>query len=63
MGYLSISMVGLFWWDIFGGISGEIALVGYLGIEMINVASTTVSDLSALRLSERVCGIPDNLSD
>ena len=38
-------------------------LVGYLGIEMINVASTTVSDLSALRLSVRVCGIRDNLSD
>ena len=55
-------MEGYLWKNNFGGIYGGISvlgyLVGYLGIEMINVGSTTESDLNA-----SVCGIPDNLSD
>ena len=58
-----ISLVGYLCWDAWWDISGGIDVVGYLGIEVINVASTTESDLSALRLSVCVCGIPGNLSD
>ena len=53
--YGRISLVRNLCWDICAGIYGRISVVGYLGIEMINVGSTTESDLSgALRLSERV---------
>ena len=39
-------MEGYLWKNNFGGIYGGISVVGYLGIEMINVGSTTESDLS-----------------
>ena len=55
--YGRITLVRNLWWDIWcnicAGISGGISvlgyLVGYLGIEMINVGSTTESE------TERAC--------